>query len=97
MYTRAVTLPIQPGKIEKAISVFESSIAPLFQQQKGFKGGYLVGNRSSGKAVSFTLWDSEANATALDSTGFYDQWVAKLKDLMSAQATREQDEIYLQF
>ena len=97
MYTRAITLPIQPGKIEKAISVFETSIAPMFQQQKGFKSGYLVGDRSTGKAVSFTFWETEANASALDSSGFYEKWVAMLKDLLSAPPSREQDEVYLQF
>jgi len=97
MYARAITLLIQPGNVEKAVSVFETTIAPMFQQLKGFKGGYLVGDRSTGKTVSFTLWDTEADASALDSSGFYDKWIGMLKDLMSAPAIREQDELYLQF
>lgn len=97
MYTRAITLPLQPGKVDKAIAVFEKTIVPMFQQQKGFQGGYLVGDRSNGKAVSITLWDTEANATALDTGGFYQKWVAMLDDFLSSPAVREQDEVYLRF
>jgi heme-degrading monooxygenase HmoA len=97
MYTRAITLPIQPGKVEKAINIFETTVAPMFQQLKGFKGGYLVGDRASGRTVSFTLWDSETDASALDTSGFYDKWVGMLKEVMSEQSSREQDELYLQF
>lgn len=97
MYTRAITLPIQPGKVEKAIGIFETSIAPMFQQQKGFKGGYLIGDRATGKTVSFTLWDTEANASQLDASGFYNKWVGMLQEVMSSESIREQDELYLQF
>ena len=97
MYTRAITLPLKPGQVDKAIGVFEKTIAPMFQQQNGFQGGYLVGDRRNGKAVSITLWDTEANASALDSSGFLQKWVGILDEFMSSPAVREQDEVYLRF
>jgi heme-degrading monooxygenase HmoA len=68
MYARTITLQFQPGKTEDAIRLFNDSIALMFKQQKGFKEGYLVGDRNTGKAVSFSLWQSETDATALDTS-----------------------------
>jgi len=97
MYTRAITLPLKTAKVDAAIGVFEKTIAPMFQQKKGFQGGYLVGDRNNGKAVSITVWDTEANASALDSSGFYKEWVGMLDEYLSSPAIREQDEVYLRF
>lgn len=97
MYTRAITLPIQRGKVDEAIRLFRDSIAPMFKQRKGFKDGYLVGDRNTGKAVSITLWETEADATALDTSGFYQQWTGMLAPCLSGPAVREQDEVYFRF
>jgi heme-degrading monooxygenase HmoA len=97
MYTRAITLPLQSGKIDEAIRLFQDSIAPIFKKQKGFKGGYLVGDRNTGKAVSFSLWETEADATAMDTSGVYQQWVAMLANVLAEPPVREQYEVYLQF
>jgi heme-degrading monooxygenase HmoA len=97
MYARAITLPLQPGKTDQAIQIFRESIAPMFKQQKGFKDGYLVGDRGTGKAVSITLWETEADATALDTSGFYQQWTTMLAPCLAGSAAREQDEVYFRF
>ncbi len=97
MYVRAITLPVQPNKVENAIGVFKTTIAPMFQQQKGFKGGYLVGDRNTGRTLSVTLWETEAEASALDSSGFYEKWTSMLTTFLSGTAAREQDEVYLNF
>jgi heme-degrading monooxygenase HmoA len=97
MYVRAITLPIQPSKVENAIGVFKTTIAPMFQQQNGFKGGYLVGDRNTGRTLSVTIWETEADASALDSSGFYEKWTTMLATFLSGTAAREQDEVYLSF
>ncbi len=97
MYVRAITLPVQPNKVENANGVFKNTIAPMFQQQKGFKGGYLVGDRHTGKTLSITVWETESDASALDSSGFYEKWTSMLATFLSGSAAREQDEVYLTF
>ena len=97
MYARAINLQFHPGKIDEAIRLFQDSIAPIFKQQKGFQNGYLVGDRKTGKAVSFSLWASEADATVMDSSGAYQKWTGMLAQCLAGPAVREQDEVYLQF
>lgn len=97
MYVRAITLPLKSGKIDEAVRLFKDSVAPMFQQQKGFKQGYLVGDRGTAKAVSITLWETEADASALDTSGFFQKWTGMLAPCLEGSAVREQDEVYLQF
>ena len=97
MYARAITLPIQPGKVDQAIEVFGKTIAPMFKQQKGFIDGYLLGDGKTGNTVSLTLWDTEANASAVETSGFYQKWVAMLSDIMTGPSVREQNEVYLRY
>ncbi|MCI0654540.1 MAG: hypothetical protein L0Y39_08700 [Methylococcaceae bacterium] len=97
MYVRAITLPLKPDKIDEAVRLFRDSIAPMFQKRKGFQQGYLVGDRSAAKAVSITLWDTEADATSLDTSGFFTEWTGMLKSCLDGQAVRDQDEVYFQF
>lgn len=97
MFIRIISLPVQPTQVENAVQMFKKSIAPQFQQQKGLKAGYLVGNKASGKIESVTLWESEADASALDSSGFYDKWTAMLTPYLSGSVIREQNEVLCQF
>ena len=97
MYIRAITFPIQPGKNDEVVRVFQDSVAPIFQKQKGFKVGYLVGDRNTNKAMSFSLWDTEADATTMETSGAYKQWTDILAPCLSGPVEGEQDEVYLQF
>ena len=97
MYVRAITLPLKSGKTDEAVRIFKESIAPMFQQRKGFKQGYLVGDRSAGKAVSITLWETEADATALDTSGFLQEWTGILGPCLAGPVVRDQDEVFLEF
>lgn len=97
MYIRMITLPVQSQRVDEAVKLFKNTIAPMFQQQKGLKAGYLVGDKSSGKVESITLWETEADASALDTSGFYDQWTSMLKPHLSGMVIREQNEVLCKF
>ena len=95
MYARVITLQLQPGKLDEVMHLTQDSILPLLKRQ-GIKGGYLVGDRNTGKAVFIGLWETEADATAVDTSGLYQQWVASLAQCLAGPPVREQYEVYLQ-
>jgi hypothetical protein len=47
--------------------------------------------------MSFSLWETEADATVMDTSGAYQKWTAMLPSCLAGPAVREQDEVYLQF
>ena len=96
MYARATTVQIQPGKVDKAIGIYRDSVVPAAKKQKGFKGTWMLTDRKTGKGISVTLWETKADMTAGESSGFYQQQVAKFKDVLGARPVREQYEVTVQ-
>lgn len=58
MYARATTLRASPEHVEEAISHYQDGI-PSFSEIAGNRGAFLLVDRSAGKAISVTLWESE--------------------------------------
>ncbi len=96
MHARVITSQFQPGKAEDAVNLWRDKIAPSLKQRKGFRGAYLMGDRNTGRGVTVTLWETEADATAQDTSGEYQQAVALFAQLFAAPPTREQYEVLLQ-
>ena len=57
MHVRAVTVQMQPGKMQEAIDLYRDSVVPAAKAQKGFQGAYLMTDASSGKGLSITGWE----------------------------------------
>ena len=96
MYARVTLVQILPGKIDEAIGVYRESVVPAAKQQKGHKGHYLLTDRKNSKGISISLWETEADMTADETSGHYKQQVAKFKDMFAAPPVREAYEVSVQ-
>ena len=93
MYARVSIADGQPGKSDEVMRIHQDSVVPAAKRQKGFKGLYLLHDRRTGKGITITLWETEADMTAAEVSGFYQQQVAKFKDVLSAPPVRETYEV----
>jgi hypothetical protein len=59
MFARLTTLQGSPDLADEAVRFIEQKVLPGAKEQAGFKGGYWGLDRSTGKAIALTLWDSE--------------------------------------
>ena len=64
MHARLMTSQLQLDKLEEASQLYRESILPEVRQLPGFKGRMVLGDRSTGKVITLTLWESEADARA---------------------------------
>jgi heme-degrading monooxygenase HmoA len=97
MFARVVTVQISLDKTDEATSIYRDSVVPAAGQQPGFKGLLLLlCKEEQGKALSITLWDSEAAMTASESSGFLNQQLAKFGSSMTARPTTEHFEVAVQ-
>ena len=98
MHARVTFVQIVPGKLDEAVDRYRDSVLPAAGQQKGFKGLYLLTltDRSAGKGISITLWETEADMLAGENSGYYQQQLAKFKDVFSAPPVREAYEVSVQ-
>lgn len=96
MYARIVTSQLKPGTADQAIQVWRDKVLPTVKGAKGFKHGYMAGDRNSGKGVTVTLWETEADATAWNTSGKYAEAIAHFAQLFAAPPTQEQFEVFIE-
>jgi hypothetical protein len=59
MFARLTVLQGAPDRADEGIRFIEDQVVPAAKQQGGFQGGYWALDRSTGKAIALTLWESE--------------------------------------
>ncbi len=96
MYARVTFASAQPGNIDEMARVFRESILPAAKKQKGFKGLLHMGDRKTGKGMAIVMWDTEADMTAGETSGFYREQVAKVMPLIVGTTTMEHYEVTVQ-
>jgi heme-degrading monooxygenase HmoA len=75
MHARVTTIQLQPGMADRMSAIFEDSVVPAAKEQRG---GLLLTDRNTGKAVAISLWDTEADLAASETSGYYQAQMAKL-------------------
>ena len=80
----------------KAIGMYRDSVVPTLKAQKGFKGLYWLTDRSTDKYTVITLWETEADMKATETSGLLQEVIAKFGSLVAAPPTVERYEVGLQ-
>ncbi len=96
MYARVTIGQMLVDKLEEATGIYQNSVVPACEQQKGFKGLYVLADRKTGKGLTISLWETEADMLAAEASGHYQQQVAKFKDALAAPPAREAYEVTVQ-
>ena len=78
MYARVMIGTMKPGKMEEGVSIYRNSIVPAGEGQKGFKGALFLTDSKTNKAISISLWETEGDMKAGETSGYLQQQVAKL-------------------
>jgi hypothetical protein len=96
MHARVVTNQLQSGKTEEWVRIFRDSIVPASQQQQGFKGALALLDSTTEKGIGITFWETEADLLANEASGFYQEQIAKVRQVAAAPPLRELYEVRVQ-
>jgi hypothetical protein len=96
MYAIAVASQIRLEKIDEATSIFHDSVVPAYQQMAGFKSALLLVDPATGKGIGISLWESEADRAAVQSSGALQQQLAKFSTVLSGPPTPNTYEVKVQ-
>ena len=66
MFVRTSTWSGSPEQLEAWAKAVQEKVKPFVQQQPGNRGAYFLIDREAGKALTFTIWESEEAAFATD-------------------------------
>lgn len=59
MFARMTTLQGSATKVAEGIKAVQEQVIPAAQKMPGFKGMIALADRSSGRMIGITLWESE--------------------------------------
>lgn len=62
---------------------------PVVKEQKGFKGFVVLADRSTNKGIAYSIWETEADLKATETSNFYQEQMAKLSSVMAMPPVRE--------
>jgi len=96
MFARTVVMQGRPETIDEAKRIFSESVIPAAKQQKGFKGLLYLTDPVTGKGMSVTLWETEADMKAGEGSGYLQEQIAKFGPLLVGPPTREVFEVAAQ-
>jgi heme-degrading monooxygenase HmoA len=68
MFARVATVQTSPDKVEAAVNQIREQRGEI-QKLKGYKEGQVLFDRKSGKYVTVSFWESEADARAFETAG----------------------------
>jgi len=88
MYAGVVTLQMRPETLDIGASTWQAIAENHLKQQKGYQSGYFLADRTTGKALVFALWETEADAVGYETQGQYPDLIAAFSNLLTEKPTR---------
>jgi heme-degrading monooxygenase HmoA len=88
-YARVTTIRVRPETIDQAFELIRTTVLANAQRQRGHRGFLGLGNRATGKTMHFTFWDSESAMYASETSGHYQNQVARIAHFLTEPPTRE--------
>jgi len=83
-FVRIVSARVEAGRFNELKKRFDEEIKPALMATKGCRAVFLVENvKRRSRALSVTMWDSEAAAIRHQLSGAFDEQVAKVSEFFS--------------
>lgn len=96
MYAGVSPFRVQDGKTEEAVQIYLVSAIPAMREQRGFRGVLVLTDPETGEGYGITLWETEEDAKAFDSSGNYREQVIKLGRLLAESPDRKIYDVSIQ-
>ena len=96
MQARVMSIQIQPGKMDEALSILRDSLVPVMKQQHGFRGLLTLIDRDASKGMTVSLWETEADMRGGETSGQLPQLLTQVVHVFAGPAIREHYEVSLQ-
>jgi hypothetical protein len=96
MDARVITVLIDVYRVDEAIKIYEECVAPAVKVRDGGVGALLLGDRSSGRGISITLWEDREKLIEAQESGFMQEQIAKFSAMLIGTPDIEALEVLVQ-
>ncbi len=87
MHARVILGKVKHDKQDEAINIYKKSVVPAAKEQKGFKSMNLLTDMDTNKFISITIWETEKDMIAGESSGYLQEQVGKITSLFVGPPT----------
>jgi heme-degrading monooxygenase HmoA len=87
MHARVILGRVKLNKQNEAINIYKESVVPAAKKQKGFKNMNLLTDQDTNKFISITIWETEKDMVASESSGYLQEQLGKIAALFAAPPT----------
>jgi heme-degrading monooxygenase HmoA len=87
MHARVILGRVKLNKQNEAINIYKESVVPAAKKQKGFKSMNLLTDQDTNKFISITIWETEKDMVASESSGYLQEQLGKIAALFAAPPT----------
>lgn len=84
MHARVLTARLRPGALDEALEIVRDDMAPVIREQPGFRGFLVLTDREADRAITISLWETEADRDAGEATGYARAQLARIGPLFAA-------------
>jgi hypothetical protein len=94
MYARVTYVQAPEGKVEEGLNKWRTHVLPVTMAREGFTGTISMIDRSTGKALSLTLWDLEEDLVASTEAEYHLEAVQRFSEFFQGAHDPENFEVY---
>lgn len=87
MHARVILGKVKHDKQDEAIMIYKEFIEPAAKAQKGFKRMHLLTDPDTSKFISISIWETEGDMIASESSGYLQQQLDKIAVLFVGPLT----------
>jgi len=87
MHARVILGRVKLNKQDEAINIYKESVVPAAKSQKGFKSMNLLTDHDTSRFISITIWESENDMIASESSGYLQEQLGKIAALFVGPPT----------
>ena len=92
MNVAVIHLEVKPDKVNELKAIWEPITAEA-KKTKGLFNAILLTHAHSGRSLAIGFWDSFENAKAFEANPIYQDFISKLKPLLTGSPRREVYEV----
>ena len=96
MIARLTRYQVDANRLDESIKAFKEKVIPAVKLQKGYRSGYLLADRATGKCVTIAFWESEKDLVADQQSGQYGKRVDTGRDRFVTPPVSEVYEVLVQ-
>jgi heme-degrading monooxygenase HmoA len=87
MHARVILGRVKLDRQEEAIKIYRESVEPVTKKQKGFREMHLLTDPDTSKFISITIWETENDMNAGESSGYLQEQLNKIAALFVGPPT----------